>query len=228
VERRIKQLYIEKQALKKYKDKASRERLEKLEAELADLVEKSTEMKGHWQAEKESVQKLRTLREQIEQAPALFSATAQWWQRVEAMQWRQATRVQVMEAVAPPAPHGRLRADPGRPHLEDRLGVVIQAAHQAEVDRVGHVERIQIAAQGRQVGRAFAAQIIAAVRRLIEQRLGRLFFGVEQPQRVDGQPTPIHLVEALPVRVKIGDQRLPVGGPTRRTAGLIYLEAQAA
>ncbi len=67
VERRIKQLEIEKQALKKEKDKASKERLEKLEAELADLVEKSTEMKGHWQAEKESIGRIRELKERQEQ-----------------------------------------------------------------------------------------------------------------------------------------------------------------
>ncbi|MEW6554374.1 MAG: ATP-dependent chaperone ClpB [Actinomycetota bacterium] len=67
VERRIKQLEIEKQALKKEKDKASQERLEKLEAELADLVEKSTEMKGHWQAEKESIGRIRELKERLEQ-----------------------------------------------------------------------------------------------------------------------------------------------------------------
>jgi len=67
VERRIKQLEIEKQALKKEKDKASKERLEKLEAELADLVEKSTEMKGHWQAEKESIGRIRELKERLEQ-----------------------------------------------------------------------------------------------------------------------------------------------------------------
>ena len=67
VERRIKQLEIEKQALKKEKDKASKERLEKLESELADLVEKSTEMKGHWQAEKESIGRIREFKEHQEQ-----------------------------------------------------------------------------------------------------------------------------------------------------------------
>jgi ATP-dependent Clp protease ATP-binding subunit ClpB len=67
VERRIKQLEIEKQALKKEKDKASRERLEKLEAELAELKERSSEMKAHWQAEKESIGRIRELKERLEQ-----------------------------------------------------------------------------------------------------------------------------------------------------------------
>ncbi len=43
------------------------------------------------------------LREQIEQAPATFAATAQWWQRVQSMQWRQATVLQVMEEIEPRA-----------------------------------------------------------------------------------------------------------------------------
>jgi ATP-dependent Clp protease ATP-binding subunit ClpB len=68
VERRIKQLEIERQALKKEKDQASRERLEKLEAELAELKERSSEMKAHWQAEKECISRIRELKERLEQA----------------------------------------------------------------------------------------------------------------------------------------------------------------
>jgi len=67
VERRIKQLEIERQALKKEKDKASKERREKLEAELAELKEKSSEMKAHWQSEKESISHIRELKERLEQ-----------------------------------------------------------------------------------------------------------------------------------------------------------------
>ncbi|RJP33767.1 MAG: ATP-dependent chaperone ClpB [Actinobacteria bacterium] len=67
VERRIKQLEIEKQALKKEKDKVSRERLEKLESELAELGERSVDMKAHWQAEKDSIGRIRELKERLEQ-----------------------------------------------------------------------------------------------------------------------------------------------------------------
>jgi ATP-dependent Clp protease ATP-binding subunit ClpB len=67
VERKIVQLQIEREALKKEKDKASRERLEKLERELSDLREQADGMKAHWQREKEAIQKLRGLKERIEQ-----------------------------------------------------------------------------------------------------------------------------------------------------------------
>ncbi len=66
VERRIRQLEIEREALKKEKDKASEERLARLEAELADLREQSTEMKAHWQAEKEAIGRIRELKEKLE------------------------------------------------------------------------------------------------------------------------------------------------------------------
>jgi len=65
--RRVMQLEIEREALKKETDQASQERLGKLEEELANLKEKADALKAQWQAEKEAVQKLRSLREQIEQ-----------------------------------------------------------------------------------------------------------------------------------------------------------------
>jgi ATP-dependent Clp protease ATP-binding subunit ClpB len=65
--RRIMQLEIEQQALKKESDSASKDRLKKIEKEIADLKSESDALKAQWQAEKEGVQRLRALREQIEQ-----------------------------------------------------------------------------------------------------------------------------------------------------------------
>ena len=70
VERRMKQLEIERQALKKETDPASVERREAIEAELAELREKADAMKAHWQAEKEAIQEIRGLKEEIEQTRA--------------------------------------------------------------------------------------------------------------------------------------------------------------
>jgi ATP-dependent Clp protease ATP-binding subunit ClpB len=66
VERRIVQLEIERQALKKEKDKASRERLEKLERELAEQGERSSAMKAEWQKEKAALNKVKDIKERIE------------------------------------------------------------------------------------------------------------------------------------------------------------------
>ena len=65
--RRIMQLEIEREALKKETDQASKDRLEKLEKELADLRGEASSLQAQWQAEKEGVQQLRSLREQLEQ-----------------------------------------------------------------------------------------------------------------------------------------------------------------
>ena len=70
VERRKTQLEIERQALSKETDKASAERLETLNAELAELKEKSAGMKLHWQKEREIIAAIRTAKERIEQVKA--------------------------------------------------------------------------------------------------------------------------------------------------------------
>jgi len=68
VERRRRQLEIEKVALSKETDAASIERLEALERELADLTEQADAMKGHWQAEKDAIDGIRALKEELEAA----------------------------------------------------------------------------------------------------------------------------------------------------------------
>jgi ATP-dependent Clp protease ATP-binding subunit ClpB len=67
VTRRVMQLEIEEAALKKEKDKASRERLEDLRRELADRKTQADAMRAQWEAEKESIEEVRDLREQLEQ-----------------------------------------------------------------------------------------------------------------------------------------------------------------
>jgi ATP-dependent Clp protease ATP-binding subunit ClpB len=66
VRRRIMQLEIEREALRKERDQASRERLAKLDKELADLKENETRLRAHWEHEKEAIQNVRKLREELE------------------------------------------------------------------------------------------------------------------------------------------------------------------
>jgi ATP-dependent Clp protease ATP-binding subunit ClpB len=67
VQRRIMQLEIEREALRKEKDKASQDRLAKLEKELADLKEQQSQLRAHWEQEKEAIQGARKLKEALEQ-----------------------------------------------------------------------------------------------------------------------------------------------------------------
>jgi ATP-dependent Clp protease ATP-binding subunit ClpB len=68
VGRRIMQLEIEREALRKETDKASVERLGKLEKELADLKEEQTRLQSHWQQEKDAIRGSGELKEQLEEA----------------------------------------------------------------------------------------------------------------------------------------------------------------
>ncbi len=65
--RRVMQLEIEREALKKESDLASKDRLEKLEKELADLKVAADSLKAQWDLEKGGVERLRQIREQLEQ-----------------------------------------------------------------------------------------------------------------------------------------------------------------
>jgi len=68
VERKMRQLEVERQALKKESDPASVERLERLDGELAELKERSGALNQRWQGEKEVIQRIRQIKGQMEQA----------------------------------------------------------------------------------------------------------------------------------------------------------------
>jgi ATP-dependent Clp protease ATP-binding subunit ClpB len=68
VSRKVMQLEIEREALRKETDKASRARLEALERELAEKKRDLEALKSHWETEKASVSRLRKIRQQIEEA----------------------------------------------------------------------------------------------------------------------------------------------------------------
>ncbi|MEA3281439.1 MAG: ATP-dependent chaperone ClpB [Euryarchaeota archaeon] len=66
IRRRIMQLEIEREALKKESDAASKERLDHLERELADLKGDSDSMNAQWQSEKDAISKMREVKREIE------------------------------------------------------------------------------------------------------------------------------------------------------------------
>ncbi|MFH1067940.1 MAG: ATP-dependent chaperone ClpB [bacterium] len=66
LERRVMQLEIEREALRKEKDKASKERLAFLEKELAGVRASRDELKARWQQEKQGIESIRKLREKME------------------------------------------------------------------------------------------------------------------------------------------------------------------
>ncbi len=72
VQRKVMQLEIERQALKKEKDKASVERLKKIEKELADLKEEVKEKSLRWENEKKAISRIHQIKEQIEKTKQMM------------------------------------------------------------------------------------------------------------------------------------------------------------
>ncbi len=68
VKRRIMQLEIERQALKKEKDKPSEERLKKIERELDGLKKENDQLSQHWEKEKEVIKRIRQAKEEMDNA----------------------------------------------------------------------------------------------------------------------------------------------------------------
>ncbi len=75
LDRRIVQLKIEREALRKENDPASRDRLEKLVKELEDIEQRSAELTAQWRAEKEKLAGAQKLKERLDQARAELEAT---------------------------------------------------------------------------------------------------------------------------------------------------------
>ena len=70
LDRQILQLQIESEALKKEDDKASKDRLEKLEKELANLQDRASEMNAKWQTERDKLESTRDVKEKLDRARA--------------------------------------------------------------------------------------------------------------------------------------------------------------
>jgi ATP-dependent Clp protease ATP-binding subunit ClpB len=66
IERRVMQLEIERQAMRKESDPHSRERLKQIEKELGTLKEQSTALKGRWQTEKDAIGRIRKIKGEID------------------------------------------------------------------------------------------------------------------------------------------------------------------
>lgn len=71
LERKIKQLEIEREALKREKDEASQKRLDDLKAELSELGEERNKLRMHWNLEKEKIQKIRSMKSEIDNTKTL-------------------------------------------------------------------------------------------------------------------------------------------------------------
>jgi ATP-dependent Clp protease ATP-binding subunit ClpB len=201
VSRRVMQLEIEREALRKEKDSASRDRLEKLEKELADLKEQSDALSAQWQAEKQSVQDLRNIRKQHEDC------------KIEVEQAEDAyRRGQLSAQKVSELKYGKLL------ELERKL--------KAEEERLGQKQGGQQLIK-EEVDEEDIAEVVSRwtgipVSKLLEGEVQKLLhLGEELHKRVIGQDEAVSAVAEAVVRARSGlkDPHRPIGsfiflGPT--------------
>jgi ATP-dependent Clp protease ATP-binding subunit ClpB len=196
VDRNILQLEIEREALKKETDKASKERLERLVEELADLKEKSAQLTTRWQNEKEMITSLRQVKKQIEETN---------------LEIEQAERVADLEKVA------RLRYGTLR-DLELKLANAENKLKSVQAD--GALLKEEVDAE--EIAAVVAKWTGIPVSRLVEGETQKLLHMEERlHERVIGQDEAIQVVSNAVRRARAGlqDPNRPIGsfifiGPT--------------
>ncbi len=196
VDRQIMQLEIEREALRKEKDQASKERLKKIENELANLREESNGLQARWQAEKEAIAAIRAVKSKLDEAR---------------LKLEQAERRSDLEAAA------RLRYGEV-PQLERDLQQ--QEAHLIEMQKQGAMLKEEVDAD--EIAAVVAKWTGIPVTKLLEGEVEKLLKMEERlHQRVIGQEDAIRAVANAVRRARAGlqDPNRPMGtflflGPT--------------
>jgi ATP-dependent Clp protease ATP-binding subunit ClpB len=196
VDRQIMQLEIEREALKKEKDKASKDRLKSLEQELADLKEESNHLRTRWETEKQAIEGLQAVKERIEETKTAIE---------------QAERTADLEAAA------RLRYGTLR-ELETQLQQ--GEARLAELQADGRMLKEEVEAED--IAAVVASWTGIPVSRLLEGEIEKLLKMEERlHRRVVGQDEAIEAVANAVRRSRAGlqDANRPIGtfiflGPT--------------
>jgi ATP-dependent Clp protease ATP-binding subunit ClpB len=195
VRRRIMQLEIEREALRKESDAASKERLQKLEKELAGLKEEQTRLQSQWEAEKETIQGATKVTEELEQVRLQIE------QAQRAGDYARASELQ----------YGRL------PELERRMKEQDARADQPKGQRM-----LKLEVDEEDIAEVVAKWTNIPVSRLLEGEIQKLIHMEERlHQRVVGQDEAVRAVSNAIRRARAGlqDPNRPLGtfmflGPT--------------
>ena len=196
IHRRTLQLEIEREALRKEKDKASRDRLKKLEKEIADMKERGKALKTQWDSEKSEIQALRQLREEIESTRHEIETAEREYDLNQAAELK----------------YGKLN------ELEVKLHE-LEAGLESDPDRKCLVKE-EVTAE--EVAEIVARWSGVPVTRLLEGEKEKLLkLDVELHRRVVGQDEAVSVVADAVLRARSGlkDPRRPIGsfvflGPT--------------
>ena len=196
IRRRVMQLEIEREALRKETDQASKERLAKLEKELANLKEEQTRLQAQWQQEKDEISGTSTLKEQLEHLRLELEAAQR------AGDYGKASELQ----------YGRI------PELEKRLSEQDDAAGQQPKG----LRMVKLEVDEEDIGEVVSKWTNIPVSRLMEGEIQKLIHMEERlHDRVVGQDEAITAVANAIRRARAGlqDPNRPLGsfiflGPT--------------
>ena len=193
VESRARQLEIEREALRKETDDASKERREKIEEELANLSEERTRLTARWQKEKEVIQQVRDLKEQIEEAKFLQAKAEREGDLAQAAELRYGTLLD--------------------------LGKQLGAANKElqELKEAGMLLKEEVDSDD--VAEVVAKWTGIPVTRLMEGEMAKLLHMEDRlRQRVIGQEAPVRVVSDAVRRTRAG-----ISDPNRPTGSFIFL-----
>jgi ATP-dependent Clp protease ATP-binding subunit ClpB len=196
ITRRVMQLEIEEAALEKENDPASKDRLEALRKELADLRAQADAMTAQWEAERQAIRRLQALREEIEQVRREIEEAERNYDLNRAAELR----------------HGRL------PELERHL----QAEEERLSEKQGELRLLREEVTEEEIAEIVARWTGIPVARLMEGEREKLLRLDEiLHERVIGQDEAVQLVADAVIRARSGikDPRRPIGsfiflGPT--------------
>jgi ATP-dependent Clp protease ATP-binding subunit ClpB len=196
ITRRVMRLEIEEAALRKEKDKASKDRLEALRKELADLRAQADAMTAQWEAERQAIRKLQGLREELERLRREIEEAERRYDLNTAAELR----------------HGKL------PELERRL----RAEEERLNEKQGGTRLLREEVTEDEIAEVVARWTGIPVARLVEgEREKLLRLDEVLHERVIGQDEAVRLVADAVIRARAGikDPRRPIGsfiflGPT--------------
>ncbi len=180
LDRRIMQMQIEREALKKESDQASKDRLATLEAELANLEEQSAALTARWQAEKDKIAGEAKLKEQLEAARTQFDQAQRGgdYARAGELQYGTIPALEKQLEEAQSASAGAMLREEVTP--ED-IAAVVSRWTGIPVDRMMEGEREKLLAMEAELGRRVIGQADAV--KAVSTAVRRSRAGLQDPNR---------------------------------------------
>jgi ATP-dependent Clp protease ATP-binding subunit ClpB len=181
LDRRLIQLKIEREALKREEDAASKDRLARLEREIAELAEKSDAMTADWQAEKSRVAETQALKEKLDRAKADAEVAQRQGDLGRASELRYGVIPELEKRIAEAGADGRLVNEAV---TESEIAQVVSRWTGIPVDRMLEGERAKLLAMEDNLRRRVVGQEDAL--KAVANAVRRARAGLQDPHRPIG------------------------------------------